>query len=139
MKTKTRIYNQWAGNPQGRQEDLTRCITAVHESGRGCTSSQCRRKRGHGKDGLYCKIHDPEYVARKDAERQKKWDAQMRRDREKWEAPAKVIKLEKKLDILLTALKIYRTECDNIAPDLAYRLTLRDALFKLYDDYSVKK
>lgn len=54
-----RTYGQWAGNPQGTTEDETRCIEEVWPS-RGFGSwipYQCRRKRGYGKNGLYCKQH----------------------------------------------------------------------------------
>ncbi len=50
-------YNQWAGNPKGRPENKERCIVDVWETGRGMLSYQCKRKRGFGKDGLYCKQH----------------------------------------------------------------------------------
>ena len=47
------IYGQWAGNERGVLEDETRCIKAIYE----WYSHQCSRKRGFGKDGLYCKQH----------------------------------------------------------------------------------
>ena len=53
--TEKRIYGQWAGNPKGREEDIVRCIESV--SNDGFLFHQCRRKRGYGKDGLYCKQH----------------------------------------------------------------------------------
>lgn len=54
-----RRYGSRAGNPQGRLEDVTRCIIEVWPRGReGVTGAhQCYRKRGFGKDGLYCKQH----------------------------------------------------------------------------------
>lgn len=52
-----RIYNRWAGNEQGTQEDVTRCIAAVGVGGRSPLSHQCYRKRGYGLDGLYCSQH----------------------------------------------------------------------------------
>lgn len=55
---KERRYNQWAANPKGDPEDKTRCIEEVIPlSNLGWASHQCYRKRGHGKDGLYCKQH----------------------------------------------------------------------------------
>ena len=56
MAKKGRIYGQWAGNPHGRHEVLTRCITEIWPQG-GYIPYQCRRKRGHGPDFLYCKQH----------------------------------------------------------------------------------
>ena len=52
-----RIYGQWAGDPKGRLEDETRCIEEVTETEGWGHRYQCRRKRGHGPDGLYCKQH----------------------------------------------------------------------------------
>ena len=51
-----RVYGAWAGNEKGRSEDPERCIERVASSGSWITH-QCYRKRGHGKDGLYCKQH----------------------------------------------------------------------------------
>ena len=52
-----RRYGCWAGMPRGVAEDVTRCIEEVTPAGRSIIQSQCGRKRGHGKDGLYCKQH----------------------------------------------------------------------------------
>lgn len=52
-----RRYGQWAGRPNGSPEDVTLCIEEVYPAGRSIIPAQCRRKRGHGKDGLYCKQH----------------------------------------------------------------------------------
>ncbi len=52
---KPRIYGRWAGNERGTKEDFDRCIKEVR--GDGWISYQCLRKRGHGKDKLYCKQH----------------------------------------------------------------------------------
>ena len=53
--TEERIYGSWGGNPKGHKEDPKRCIEAVH--GGDWYTHQCTRKRGFGKDGLYCKQH----------------------------------------------------------------------------------
>ena len=50
----TRVYGQWPGNPKGEREDKLRCVESVAT---GFIYLQCSRKRGHGKDGLYCKQH----------------------------------------------------------------------------------
>jgi hypothetical protein len=66
-----RMYGQWAGNPKGYREDPARCIIEVYPT-RCWISYQCKNKRGHGKDGLYCKHH-----AKKDEEireRQIRWN-----------------------------------------------------------------
>ena len=50
-------YGEWAGNPKGYPEDKSLCVQEVWAPGRGIHCYQCRRKRGHGPDGLYCKQH----------------------------------------------------------------------------------
>lgn len=55
-----RYYGRWAGDPKGRAEDPSRCAASVT----GWPSHirhQCSRKRGHGKDGLFCKQHGSKY------------------------------------------------------------------------------
>lgn len=67
-----RIYGAWAGNPKGTPENTTQCIEEVMEKGRGIGFYQCTKKRGHGEGGLYCKVHDPEYIkAKRKAEQDK--------------------------------------------------------------------
>ena len=54
----TRVYGSWAGNPKGHPEDPERCIEKVYgPEYLDMIGHQCTRKRGHGKDGLYCKQH----------------------------------------------------------------------------------
>ena len=53
-----RRYGKWAGNPRGTPEDEKRCIKEVWPQG-GYITHQCRFKRGHGTDGLFCKWHAP--------------------------------------------------------------------------------
>ncbi len=60
MNEERRIYGQWAGNPKGWLEDLEHCIEAIIRDN-NWWASQCSRKRGHGKDGLYCKQHAKGY------------------------------------------------------------------------------
>lgn len=57
---KQRRYGDWRGNPGGSPEDITHCIEAIVRDNNWWTS-QCSRKRGHGKDGLYCKQHAKQY------------------------------------------------------------------------------
>ena len=53
-----RIYGDWAGNPQGAPEDMTRCIREVWPTDKSCwVPYQCKRRRGYGPHGLYCKQH----------------------------------------------------------------------------------
>ena len=51
-----RRYETWAGDEKGVPEDAACCIEAVFPHG-GYHNYQCERKRGYGKDGLYCKRH----------------------------------------------------------------------------------
>lgn len=53
---KNRRYGQWAGNPNGIAEDDTRCREEVWPRD-GWMPYQCRRKRGHGPKGEFCKQH----------------------------------------------------------------------------------
>lgn len=52
-----RRYNRWAGNPEGTEEDITRCIVEVFDTRPPASNYQCQRKRGFGVGGLYCKQH----------------------------------------------------------------------------------
>ena len=54
----SRIYGSWAGNPKGNKENPNNCIAEVWDN---MISRQCNRKRGYGKDGLYCKQHAKKY------------------------------------------------------------------------------
>lgn len=55
-----RRYGKWAGNLKGWLEDEECCIARVYDS-EDWINHQCRRARGHGKDGLYCKQHAKKY------------------------------------------------------------------------------
>ena len=59
-----RVYGIWAGNPNGILEETNKCIEAVF--GSFLYTHQCTRKRGHGKDGLYCKQHARKHQERED-------------------------------------------------------------------------
>jgi hypothetical protein len=58
-----RRYGCWNGCPNGTPEDPTRCIEEVYPRGGGWIPYQCSRKRGHGPDGLYCKLHAKNHEA----------------------------------------------------------------------------
>lgn len=60
-----RRYGEWAGNPRGIREDITRCIEEVSPPP-GWISKQCTRKRGHGPAGEYCAQHAKRHAARVD-------------------------------------------------------------------------
>ena len=49
-----RRNGKWAGEPIGRPENKERCVVAVSD---GWIYHQCSRKRGYGKDELFCKQH----------------------------------------------------------------------------------
>jgi len=62
MSQPERRYDQWAGNPIGTAEDKTRCLVEVQDV-TGWHFYQCSRKRGKGKDGLYCGQHAKKHPA----------------------------------------------------------------------------
>ena len=55
-----RRYGCWGGNPKGSAENITKCISEVHDSG-AWLRRQCSRKRGFGPDGEYCKVHSKRF------------------------------------------------------------------------------
>lgn len=74
-------YGCWGGNPNGEAYDPKCCAERVCGSGRGDMPHQCTKKPGFGPDGIFCKQHDPEYVAKKDAERNAKDNARWKAER----------------------------------------------------------
>lgn len=50
-KTGFRAYGVWASNPNGFQEDKNNCVVEIHGD------YQCKRRRGYGPNGEYCKQH----------------------------------------------------------------------------------
>jgi hypothetical protein len=44
---------------KGIPEDKSRCAEEVSDGGRWPTFHQCSKRRGHGPNGEYCKVHDP--------------------------------------------------------------------------------
>ncbi len=51
-----RRYDESSINSKGIPEDKTRCVEAVWDD-TGWHSFQCKRKRGYGPNGEYCKQH----------------------------------------------------------------------------------
>lgn len=81
------LYKPFGYKPNPIEPD--KCRASVHNGGRGGGFHQCprnpkvqRKVKGHrGKVG-FCKQHDPEAVAARDAERRERWDAEnLARDR----------------------------------------------------------
>jgi len=54
-------YGQWAGNSKGQQEDISCCRYKVWPNTCGPTPHQCKRKRGFGYKGWFCKQHAKRY------------------------------------------------------------------------------
>lgn len=75
---KTR-YNCWGGNPNGYPYKEGYCAKGVWSGGRGSLEYQRTRKNGFGPGKLYCKQHDPEVTAARDAERLAKYEHQAAR------------------------------------------------------------
>ncbi len=76
-------YGAWAGNPQGRAPDFTRCCEEVSDS-MNWNTYQCSRKRGYGPDKAYCKQHDPEAVKARRAASDAKYNAEFNKRRYEW-------------------------------------------------------
>lgn len=51
-----RRYGCWAGNPDGYPENPLRCVQEVSQE-HSYIPAQCRRARGHGPEGEYCRQH----------------------------------------------------------------------------------
>lgn len=60
----TRIYDKSAMNPKGIPEDPTRCVASVTDF-TGWHQYQCKRKRGYGPNGEYCKQHAKKFDIRR--------------------------------------------------------------------------
>jgi len=82
-----RYYGCWAGNPEGRAEDPKLCIESVWSKDRFSQESQCSRKRGHGPNGLYCKIHDPAAVKAREEKSNAKYEEGLEKHRLGWDGP----------------------------------------------------
>ncbi len=80
MGTKKRMYG--VNNAFGRRlpENTALCIKEVFG---GFYSHQCTRKRRYGKGKLWCKIHDPDYIKKKDKASQKEYDGKYKIWKEK--------------------------------------------------------
>lgn len=57
-----RRYMRWVGNPNGNPEDENKCVNEVSFMPAGAAivlneTCQCSNKRGHGKNGEYCRQH----------------------------------------------------------------------------------
>ncbi len=82
------MYGVESLNP-GLPEDKTRCVKEVQVySGNWPSYHQCHFKRGHGKDGLYCKKHDPEAVKKRKQARSDKWEKNHAAKRREWQCVA---------------------------------------------------
>lgn len=77
-------YGAWAGNNAGHAPDPKLCCESVSDSGRSMLTHQCRRKRGWGPEGAYCKQHSPESVAARRADE----EARYQEKRLKWKYEA---------------------------------------------------
>ncbi len=59
-----RRYGQWAGNEKGCPEKKECCIEEIPLYKGSFLYKQCERKRGHGLNGEYCKVHARRYPAK---------------------------------------------------------------------------
>lgn len=67
--TDARRYGEWAGNPKGTKEDPARCVEEVCGADRWPVFHQCRRKRGYGPGGAYCRQHGKRQQEREERDR----------------------------------------------------------------------
>ena len=58
-----KCYGCWVGNPHGVSEDVMRCSEEVWNADWYTRAHQCSRKRGYGRDELYCKQHAKRHPA----------------------------------------------------------------------------
>lgn len=81
-KRKKRKIKTYGNSNLGSEvpEDATRCIKTIWSN---FTNYQCQRKRGCGKDGLYCKQHDPERIEKKENTKYAKMEEKLKRDKER--------------------------------------------------------
>jgi hypothetical protein len=92
----TSHHRKWYGySSQKFIPDPERCAESVHDR---YSPHQCRRKRGHGPEGAFCKQHDPERVAAKRAE----WNAKFKAE---FAASQKKHKVSMAAPALLAALQ----------------------------------
>ena len=67
-----------------RELDPTRCQATVYDS-RGFYGHQCQKKPVVTRDGkLYCRIHDPEYIAGKRQKEEVKYDKEWAEKKKLW-------------------------------------------------------
>ena len=102
VRSGKRIYGSWAGNPQGREEDPTRCVESIYRDIGSHGGAQCSRPRGHGPNGEWCKQHDPIAVKAKKDVRHARWKAESDAKQARWE---KAQKREKFLEACEAAIK----------------------------------
>jgi len=80
-------YNTWAGNPKGNAAHPDYCRWEVFQNH---LFHQCSRKAKI--DGLWCRWHSPEYMAKQEAKRQARWAEESR----KWERRRRTSELNEK-------------------------------------------
>lgn len=89
-------YGGWAGSPDGQRPDYTRCCIEVGRPlGRTTMFGQCLKPRGHGPDGAYCKIHDPDAVKARQAKQHSEYVTKHNKRREEWYGPEFLAALRK--------------------------------------------
>lgn len=87
------IYGAWVGNPKGTKEDSTRCIQSVTTPGSYSHGHQCQRKRGHGKDGLYCKQHNPIRIKEIEDKKTKAYDEKWAKEQDRFDRIQLLLKM----------------------------------------------
>lgn len=67
MSTEPRRYGSWTGNEKGVAENPANCIQEVWPKRGSWIPYQCRKERGFGEDGLYCRQHAKKHPAKEKA------------------------------------------------------------------------
>lgn len=76
-----KAYSDWAGNPKGNPPDYSLCCESVWPNDRFPIPHQCRKKRGFGPDGAYCKQHDPAAKKSRQAASEARWNQKWNTER----------------------------------------------------------
>lgn len=80
-------YGAWAGNPRGRAPDFTRCCENVWSRDRMSHGHQCKKPRGQGPDGAYCKQHDPAKIEARRAKSDQAYNDKINKLQVQWHGP----------------------------------------------------
>lgn len=91
-----------------------RCAWEVTvDEGRWASFHQCYRKPGFGPDGIFCKLHDPAAIKKRDEKRHEKFKQKMQQERPKWYA-REMLALLKESQLILGDDEKWRKQRDRL-------------------------